>query len=925
MNFYDHCNSLKELGSNDNLLYCQSFATPNNIEIIEVNSDDIDYVSVIIDNDITILIDFLKYSTDVDAYEKLLCDAIDNDCYKIIDYLIPKCNEQQLINAAKISIKKNKIDTFTKIININKITKINSELLICAIMCNNMKIIQYLCKNDYSNPHSIIQSIDNCNINLVKYFLDKIKNNNNFNPKLCALDDFNDDVFPYIKYCVYTYNCIMVEYFIKNNYPVDDYPKWRYKCDKTTEYKLDNYYKQIRDSHDANLVEALKTNDSDKIKYLFSIGAKIKNCNDLLKDAANNGDLNFIKRLVNYGVSVDSSLVIVSIIHNRMNIANWYIDKYLSDDGIKSISCIIDKVINLRSLEYVKRLITLFPKKRYEFCYERSLCTVIEMKEYEIFQYLISIKVNPQILINCIFTLCNNNDLVGLKKIIELNINLECELSNIMIVGIKCQDVNFVKLMIQKGADIKLRNNDAIIFACENENIEIIKILILNGAITSFNQEMPLTMATQKGNLELIKLFVNNGAKIFNHKQKVFIEAVKYKHRHIIEYFLTQHNNIRIDKITFIIEAIKTRDLDFVKYIGSLIMKQKSFKVRTENSIYMFMNVLVQYGTYEIAKYLYKQEKRAFDDYCNIQDNNILYRAFDCQNVDMVKFFHEINNNLIHTNVRPINKCIETKCKKNGTLTNDDYKIIAYLVTNHITLFDSTFDCVLNKLRQERQYNNLSDLQNLIKMGINPNTIIKKFNFSTSSVEEYMSIIQKIIEMDIPIVNIISNCLKSTIISLPLLASYILKCTSLLKNNVLDSMKIIYDYLQSHTLNSHTKWLRNRINRDKDVGHLWELNRIFSDTKISIDDKHYDFLNLLEIVCDANNHFLIEQYYKKCIDNSYNLEEFYENIVNCAGKDYQNYERDYRYDYNHIIISFIKQKTPQIKLKKYLRLLTLLN
>ena len=81
-------------------------------------------------------------------------------------------------------------------------------------------------------------------------------------------------------------------------------------------------------------------------------------------------------------------------------------------------------------------------------------------------------------------------------------------------------DINIVKLLIDKGANINLVNNyqsTALLIASFHNKIEMVKLLIENGAdinVVNHNNHTALTHVVIYGTKELIKLLVDNGADI---------------------------------------------------------------------------------------------------------------------------------------------------------------------------------------------------------------------------------------------------------------------------------------------------------------------------------------------------------------------------------------------------------------------------
>ena len=101
-----------------------------------------------------------------------------------------------------------------------------------------------------------------------------------------------------------------------------------------------------------------------------------------------------------------------------------------------------------------------------------------------------------------------------------------------------CRSFEIVKLLVQNGAKVNVRDNNGktpVQLACCNRDIKVLQFLIQNGADTSiFNEKdkygrTALHYAHRAGRLPLIKLLVENGANVDaqNNEGKTLLHEVR--------------------------------------------------------------------------------------------------------------------------------------------------------------------------------------------------------------------------------------------------------------------------------------------------------------------------------------------------------------------------------------------------------------
>ncbi|PVZ98805.1 hypothetical protein BB558_005186 [Smittium angustum] len=92
----------------------------------------------------------------------------------------------------------------------------------------------------------------------------------------------------------------------------------------------------------------------------------------------------------------------------------------------------------------------------------------------------------------------------------------------------KRENTNYVKLIIEKGADVHAFNNLSLRLSCEKGNLEIVKHLVENGADIHAKDNDSLKFATKFGNLDVFKYLVEKGANIHAKNEDAFKKGYFY-------------------------------------------------------------------------------------------------------------------------------------------------------------------------------------------------------------------------------------------------------------------------------------------------------------------------------------------------------------------------------------------------------------
>lgn len=86
---------------------------------------------------------------------------------------------------------------------------------------------------------------------------------------------------------------------------------------------------------------------------------------------------------------------------------------------------------------------------------------------------------------------------------------------NLLIDSSKKGDLNIVKIVLNKGANINAKDNQALIWASYNGQTEIVKYLVESGANIHAQEDYALELASHTGRIKTVKYLVEAGANIY--------------------------------------------------------------------------------------------------------------------------------------------------------------------------------------------------------------------------------------------------------------------------------------------------------------------------------------------------------------------------------------------------------------------------
>ena len=94
-----------------------------------------------------------------------------------------------------------------------------------------------------------------------------------------------------------------------------------------------------------------------------------------------------------------------------------------------------------------------------------------------------------------------------------------------------------IKYLISKGADIHFMNDEALVWAAENGHLDIVKYLVEQGLNIHAKNEA-LIYAAHLGRLDIVKYLVNQGANIFANNNDALNSSIISNYLEITKYLI---------------------------------------------------------------------------------------------------------------------------------------------------------------------------------------------------------------------------------------------------------------------------------------------------------------------------------------------------------------------------------------------------
>ena len=108
-------------------------------------------------------------------------------------------------------------------------------------------------------------------------------------------------------------------------------------------------------------------------------------------------------------------------------------------------------------------------------------------------------------------------------------------------------DLNEVKYLVEKGADIHAESEYALRMSARYGRLNVVKYLVEKGADINANSDNALEESALSGHLSIVKFLVEKGADIHAHNENALWYSVGWMHLDIAKYLIEKGANIPDD------------------------------------------------------------------------------------------------------------------------------------------------------------------------------------------------------------------------------------------------------------------------------------------------------------------------------------------------------------------------------------------
>ena len=198
-------------------------------------------------------------------------------------------------------------------------------------------------------------------------------------------------------------------------------------------------------------------------------------------------------------------------------------------------------------------------------------------------------------------------------------------------------NLEMIKILLEYGANIHVKNNRPLYHACDKEHLDIITFLIKNGANIHLNNDRVLREACKHGKINSVKLLIEHGANIQAKECEAFRWSCSNGHYDIAEYFIKLKIDIHICDECAMRCACKYGHVEIVKLLldngANIYLSYKRPCGEWQNYVPLVLASMC--GHIDIVKLLLKYDK-------NIEGiNEALRKAFQKRHVNVVRILWE--------------------------------------------------------------------------------------------------------------------------------------------------------------------------------------------------------------------------------------------------------------------------------------------
>jgi ribosomal protein S12 len=158
---------------------------------------------------------------------------------------------------------------------------------------------------------------------------------------------------------------------------------------------------------------------------------------------------------------------------------------------------------------------------------EAALKAAVENQDHEITSFLLEKGANILAIDQILINIYNKGNLDFVKYLLEHGANIHVHNEYLLIQSFKDGNLDFVKYLLENGADIHSHNDYLLIQSFEKKDLDFVKYLLENGANIHAYNEYLLIQSFKDGNLGFVKYLLENGANIHAHNDYLLKNAYK--------------------------------------------------------------------------------------------------------------------------------------------------------------------------------------------------------------------------------------------------------------------------------------------------------------------------------------------------------------------------------------------------------------
>jgi len=155
------------------------------------------------------------------------------------------------------------------------------------------------------------------------------------------------------------------------------------------------------------------------------------------------------------------------------------------------------------------------------------------------------------------------------KYLLDVKANVNSQEGNILRIAAETKDIELIKVLIATGADVNAMNDQALINAVSHKSVEIVKHLLDVKANVNAQQGKSLVIAVENGYFDLVKILTSAAADVHLQNGRSFqIAAVKGSLetlKHLVEFGCKQE-----ELNAAFVESCKGKNMDVIKYLIGL-------------------------------------------------------------------------------------------------------------------------------------------------------------------------------------------------------------------------------------------------------------------------------------------------------------------------------------------------------------------